>query len=308
METILFIFFAYTLLKSSQYVLKEIQNINKIIGMEEFFLGFIMLALVSNLPDLSIGVYSILKDHGEIGVSDVLGSVVTDILLATGLVFLLTNLKNLGIEVKTLTKMLFATALLPILFLLNIPNFLLSFILFSTFVYFNKSALKFYRTKKRRKYSKLKLDKSFVKSLLILGIATFLTVISSKLVIDYSLQIIRTMNISDVFIGGVAIALSTSLPEISIALHSLNKPKTALGTVTGASLVNLTLVLSVLLLLTPLNIGVELTPLIVFCIFSAGIVYIFIELGFVGRKQGAILLILYLVYVYFIFSGNAPVV
>ena len=308
METFLFIFFAYTLLKSSQYVLKEIRNINKIIGMEEFFLGFIMLALVSNLPDLSIGMYSIFTKHSEIGVSDVLGSVVTDILLATGLVFIFANIKKLGKEVKTLTKMLFATALLPVLFLLSMPNILLSLILFLTFLYFNKSALKVYKMKKQKGRNRLKITGKFAKSLFILGISTFLTIISSKLVVEYALQIINFINVSDVFMGGVAIALSTSLPEISIALHSIKRPKTALGTVTGASLVNLTLVLSILLLFTPLDLGAEIAPLIVFCIFSAGIVYFLIELGFMGRAQGILLLILYLVYVYFIFSGNAPVV
>lgn len=303
-QALLFVGFLYLLFKASEIVVSKAMEINKVLKLGEFVVGFLFLAFVSNLPDISIGIYSVQARHVEIGISDIFGSVVTDILLATGIVFLITKYKFVAKDVRILTKILFATSIIPLLFFLNISNYAISFLLFVTFLYFARTSFQRKITVLPKRTPAIrKLPKSFFKNVAILAAATFVVVVSAKIVTTNALEIIEIVGFSKAFMGGVAIAIGTSLPEISFAIKIKNKPRVALATVMGASLTNLTFVLGLLMIFAKNVVAAELSSLILFCIFAAGVIYFLLETKSFGKKYGAMLLFLYLAYTYIIFSG-----
>jgi cation:H+ antiporter len=119
--------------------------------------------------------------------------------------------------------------------------------------------------------------------------------------------IARSYGVAEFVIGATVIAVGTSVPELATTLLAKlrGRDEIGLGTILGSNIFNGLFIVAVVSLICPIQIhfsqiavALAFGLLVVVCIFPPG-------LGFLGRKRGILLLVLYAVYLVLILQ-NSP--
>ncbi|MEM4662628.1 MAG: calcium/sodium antiporter [Candidatus Diapherotrites archaeon] len=128
---------------------------------------------------------------------------------------------------------------------------------------------------------------------------------ASSLVVKYSVEIAKILNVSELVIGLTIIAIGTSLPETISAVFSAlhDNGDLIVGNVIGANMSNLTIVLGVAVLFSPITINKNLIKRdLTIMIFSSTFTFIVVAIGFFVSWFDAISsLLLFVAYVSFLF-------
>ncbi|OYT42814.1 MAG: hypothetical protein B6U78_00215 [Candidatus Aenigmarchaeota archaeon ex4484_224] len=294
-----FLLSLYFLSHGSKILTESVIKIDKILGFGEFVIGFIFLALVTSLPELSLSLYSILNENESLSIANILGSNILDILLIGGIILIIS--KKIKVEkrdIPLLSKMLFVSSIFPLLLLLKIETQAISSIFLLTFLFFVLISVK--RKISFKIFQKLKTKKAkieFVKNIVLVFIGTFLVVFSAKFLVESSIDLIKIFGLTNSFVGGFLMAFGTSIPELSLALASRKKSGLIFGNIVGSCLINITLVLGIvsffILTINPYSI---ILP-IIFSTFSSFLFYLLIKRKVLGKKEGIFMILIYLIYI-----------
>ena len=129
-------------------------------------------------------------------------------------------------------------------------------------------------------------------------------ILGANFLIDGSVQIAEYYKVSERVIGLSLIAIGTSLPELTTAIIASIKKNhgIALGTVLGANMYNILVLLSLVEIIQPLSIlnniqGIDILVLGV----SSFFLVLFIKNKNITKLNGLILLFIYILYVYSIY-------
>lgn len=76
------------ILMSGRWLVFSAVNISNIMGIPSFFIALTVISIGGAMPDFAVGLKSILKGHSELGIGDILGSVILEFLLFFGVVAL----------------------------------------------------------------------------------------------------------------------------------------------------------------------------------------------------------------------------
>ncbi len=132
---------------------------------------------------------------------------------------------------------------------------------------------------------------------LLIGI--FLALVGAGFLTKGSIEISKSMGISEWLIGATIVAIGTSIPDIAAAYHATRKGMTdlALGAGIGANITSILLTLGVMGLAYPLEFDVaQMLPTIIAMNVLTFILFIFMALGrTLTRRQGAILFSFYII-------------
>ena len=138
--------------------------------------------------------------------------------------------------------------------------------------------------------------------LLIIGLA--LLIFGAELIIRGSVSFGRKLKVSLFAIGVVIVAGGTSLPElITATMASIKKSHgIALGTVLGANMYNILVLLSVVEIIQPTSIVKNIQSVDIFVLgVSSFFLFLFIKDKKITGLEGFILLFIYILYVYSIY-------
>jgi cation:H+ antiporter len=135
------------------------------------------------------------------------------------------------------------------------------------------------------------------------GIATLVT--GGKLVVDGAVNIATRMGISESLIGLTVVAAGTSLPELatSVVAAMRKKPDIAIGNVVGSNIFNIFLILGISTLIRPLPVKAHVNTDIIVLAGGSLLLFFFMFIGkkhHLERRNGIILILLYLTYLAFI--------
>jgi len=136
--------------------------------------------------------------------------------------------------------------------------------------------------------------------LLIAGIV--IVVRGADWLVDGAVQIAEHFGISETIIGLTIVAVGTSLPELATTLSATIRGRRAIavGTLIGSSTLNVTLVLGLALMLgpglVPVERGIAFVELPLMVLASAICIPIFLTGKRIRRKEGALMVGLYLLY------------
>jgi cation:H+ antiporter len=123
----------------------------------------------------------------------------------------------------------------------------------------------------------------------------------SQLLVDGAVVIAQRLGVSDAVIGLTLVAVGTSLPELATAIVAgmRRHSEIALGNVLGSNVFNLLLILGLLALITPFHLAQEMLDLDLWVMIGAVVVLLPVMMtGWrIGRREGAVFLILYGIYV-----------
>jgi cation:H+ antiporter len=293
--------FCIILAASSILPIKGLANISKYFGVREFTTGFMVMAIATTLPELFVGISSALKKIPAMSLGNVIGSNIVNLTMILGIVVLIG--RGIKIESENITKdafYMFLITLLPLVLMIDktlsrIDGGILIFI----FIFY------MHRLSKRRIESNQKENKTkftdLFKNFGYLFFGLIIMLVSAYFIVFYGKALALNLGVPAILIGLILIALGTSLPELAFGIRSaLSQHKElALGDIIGAIIINITLVLGITSLISPIKADFILFLLsIIFMIVISFIFYNFIKADMkLTIREGLALIMLYILFI-----------
>jgi cation:H+ antiporter len=297
-QTIILLLSLAVLATSAKYVVEKAIRLAKFFRISELAAGFILIAVLTSFPELSVAVVSSVAGNNNISLGDVLGSNVTNIAFILGICGFIGFRRKF--EKKEIDNMLLLLliSLIPLLLIvdgeLTYTDGAILFVLFAAFVYFILS--KKIVMNKTERITKIEAAKDFLIFVLSMGIV----IVSAGLAVESAVTVATELGIFQSFIGATIVALGTSLPELAVDVTAVRKGRShlALGDILGSCVTNLTLILGVNTVLNPFLPNMEMVgPLMLFVLITAIVLgYILWRHRTITKRDGLILLGIYLLY------------
>ncbi|MEM2139214.1 MAG: sodium:calcium antiporter [Candidatus Woesearchaeota archaeon] len=311
-DLVIFLIACIILSQSSTFLVKSLAKISSYLRVNEFTIGFILVAVATSLPETFIGIMSAMAKTPQFSIGNVIGANIIDMTLIVGIGALLS--KKIILSSKIIKKdmfMMFFILLIPVFFMFDhyIWNYfginvekgisrIDGFILLIIFIFYIYTLIK-----QETKFSKTisySSQKEVIKNFAIFIISLVLLLTSSNFVIDYAKIIAIELNLNPLLIGLFIISVGTTLPELMFTIKSVfqKHDEMAIGDIVGSVITNSTLVLGMTAIIHPIIVvpSIYLSS-VFFLIFSAFIFLSFSESdNGISWKEG-----LFLIFFYFVF-------
>ncbi len=289
---------------AASYLVRALAFIAQKIGVSEFVIGSVILALSTTLPELTSTIISNLKGVPNLGIGVVIGAFVTNICLIMGLISII---KSQELKEKTESKS-FVFALAPIiLFALLAFNGIISRIeglllvmMFAIYIYylFSQGVL---ISRKKPKFRTMKWHYVMV------PLAVFIIVIAAAILVDTTRFISLSIGVPLAVFGLIFVSIGTTTPELASSLIATFKGEESLavGDLIGACIANILFVVGIVALIKPIHLTFsyfQVPLLIAFLSTFLFLSYVKIHKR-MDRVLGVTLLGIYLVYLTLIWFG-----
>ena len=291
-------------------------NIARYLGMPPLLIGLTIVGMATSAPEILVGVVAALEGKTEIAIGNAIGSNIANIGLVLGLTVIL---MPVTVASQTLKREFFIMLLAIILALglmwdqslshLDAVFLLVGLVaaILSVIVLSKKSAktdplLSEYENELPEKS---KIGKSIF--LFFLGLGLLLA--GAYLLVECAIIVAKHYGLSDLIIGLTIIAIGTSLPELAASITAVKKDEAdiAIGNVIGSNMFNMLAVIGIpgmihatdfdrLVLVRDFPVMIGLSLLMGWMVFIHGS-------GKFDRTEGSVLLLCFIAYQYWLFSG-----
>ncbi len=286
-------------------IVSAVDRLAQKLKLSSFAMSFFVLGILTSIPEISVGINSIIDGDPEIFVGNLIGGTVVLYLLAIPILAVFGN--GIILDHKLTTRNLVFSLLV-----VSAPAFLIIdgkitayggiflILLYLALFYFiekGKGLMEKVKDNIFHHNNHLLKDVSFI----LLGIAVIF--LSSKYLVDMTIYYSEIISISPFIISLLLLALGTNLPELSLAVRAIYQGKTqvALGDYVGSAAAN-TLIFGVMTILNGKDIYVanNFLTTFFFIIFGLGLFFLFSRSKHdISRIEGFILLGVYLLFVFF---------
>jgi cation:H+ antiporter len=303
LKIILYVLSFIVLWYASDLIISSVDKMSKSIKMSRFALSFFILGMLTSMPEIGVGITSIIENDPQIFVGNLLGGVVVIFLFIIPILAIFGN----GIN---LTNRMDPGALFMSLIICVAPSFLVAdrrVGIFEAILMILLYLITFYIV--QRKQNLVESFESAVKkngkhnlvSFLRILIGLVLIFFVSDFIVERTMEFSEILKISPFVISVVVLSIGTNLPELFIAVRSLksNNKDIAFGDYIGSATAN-TLIFGVMVMI---NGGAIIIP----NHFIQRFIFIFIGLVLfyffarsknrLSRKEAVILLLLYLCFI-----------
>lgn len=298
---ILCVVFLFILIKAAGYAIKYSSRLAKTKKIPEFIVSFFIVALISVLPEATISIISAIQGHSRLGLGTLLGSNVTDLTLVLGIVALFSS-NGVKVKSKILRNNLFYLILLMFPLLLGWDGrfsridgailLILGVLFFIKLLHDNKRFHKEYTEAKRESSSK---------SIIFLILSMGVLLMASYFTVEYAVNLANDIKLPVILIGLTIISLGVCLPELIFSLRAVkkNQEDLALGDIFGTVIANATIILGIVILISPFDYNLYNLYVTAVGMFLAGIfVVVFMNSEHtLSKKEGLFLLFFYILYI-----------
>tara|TARA_Y100001960_G_scaffold140284_2_gene148548 strand:+ start:829 stop:1761 length:933 start_codon:yes stop_codon:yes gene_type:complete len=298
----------FILLISANYLIENIVSLAKKINVSNFIIASCTIAFGTTMPELTTSLKSVLADppHSGIAVGNLIGSNIANILLIMGISAIIFPVKIISdklvnLEIQASVVILLFPATIFFFKLDNNISVFVAFLMLLFFIWFFRERMRLEKNNINEKIN-VKQKTFFLLSKTIFCVIGL--ILGANFLIDGSVQIAEYYKVSERVIGLSLIAIGTSLPELTTAIIASIKRNhgIALGTVLGANMYNILVLLSLVEIIQPLSIlnniqGIDILVLGV----SSFFLVLFIKNKNITKLNGLILLFIYILYVYSIY-------
>lgn len=307
-NAVLFLFGLGLLLAGGELLVRGCSNLARSVGISPIVIGFTVVAFGTSSPEFLVCLTAAAKGSSDIAIGNIVGSNISNIGLILGITAVVypVMVNNRIFRVELPIMVLLSFALIGFSYKLELDRVegLVMFLCLPAFLYFS------YRKSKADRLvdvngSDVPADNiERLKSLFIIILGLAGLIYGSNLLVDKSVLFARSMGVSELVIGITAVAVGTSLPELSAALVAAVKKEHDLivGNIIGSNIFNLG-ILGLVSVIQPVAVNGEMfnTEFPFFLLFTLLIIP-FMRLGFrISRWEGLILIILYTAFVYLLF-------
>jgi cation:H+ antiporter len=302
--------------KASDLTINNSVKVSDITGFGKTTVGFILVGFSTSLPELSVSIFAIVSQQSiGVAIGNVLGSNIADIALILGACFLLVALKHprnenfyltmAKEEIGSLYFGLFIASIIPLALLyIGYASQFIGVILLTIFVFY---MVDLSRVKRLRDEGALGAERIRLrKYALLASIGAAGVVASAFFIIESASFIAASMGVPPVVIGATVVAFGTSIPELATSINSVKKGhlNLALGNIVGSCFINITCILGVSLLASPLRINMAtFSNLALFSLITNLFLWYFLSSEKLSWREGALLLVLYAAFLVISFSG-----
>lgn len=299
------------LIKGADYFVEGSAGVARKYKVPGFIIGLTIVALGTSAPELAVSVAAALKGNNDIAISNVIGSNLFNLLVVCGVCALI---QTLPIKESILKREFPFSIFITILLLFFSADYLLHgkkainqigridgiilLVLFGLFMAFMIwSAMKERENVPDEEEENLLPMYKYIFFILLGGVAI---VLGGDLVVDNASAIASHFGLSDVLIGLTIVAFGTSLPELVTSVVAARKGEVdmALGNVIGSNIFNVLWILGLSATIHPIK-HVDMVSIVdmIYLSVVSIITWVLARTGKkIGRIEGAIMLLLYLVY------------
>ena len=288
------------LIKSADWFTGSIEKIGLSLGIPAFLIGVTLVSVGTSLPELSTSLVSTISGQTSIVAANVVGSNLFNIAIAIGIPTIVAggmlfkrNLINLDIPLLAAITALGALIIYDgSVTRLEGALLCIGYVIYLIYtIHERKDSAK---NEDKADRPKMTLKTALVAILGLIGV-----MIGSKYVVDSVLNISTILNLPPSILSLTAIALGTSLPEVVVAITAARKKQyeIAIGGIIGSNVFNMTAVLGIPAIITPLlvdpvTIGLALPFLVVVTLLYA--------LSGISKKihvwEGALFVLIYVLF------------
>jgi len=305
----------FVLIKSADLTLEALKSLTRKLHAKAFVVSAIILAIATSLPELFVGITSALEGSSNLSLGNILGANIANLSLVVGLSAMVSG--GVFIHEKIVSKEILLAAgagALPIfLFLDGTLSRVDGIILLAVYLAYATSFFKvrfleigkhhlrgryFLRFVRHLEEVEQKADKTL--GHLFVGIAALL--FSANFIVKIAREFAEVSGIPIFVVGVVLLSLGTTLPEVVVSMESLKKgqPGVFFGNILGSLIVNSTLILGIVAVISPVRDGDlknYLTTLIAFVIIFF-LFWLFTRTKLrLERWEAGVLLAIYIVFV-----------
>lgn len=302
------------LIKGADLLVEGATSIGKKLNISSLVIGLTIVSFGTSLPELLVNLIASFNDSPDIGVGNVLGSNVANILLILGISALINPLpitKNTYfIEVPfSLTATLLVGFLANAALFGKTNDFVISrydgFVLLFFFVLFMGYVYIVSKQRKSEFADEEFKEMSMTKSIILIVIGMVGLYFGGQWVVDGAIVMARSFGMSETFIGLTVIAVGTSLPELVTSAVAAFKKDTdiAVGNVVGSNIFNLLWILGLSSALKPIPYDVISNSDIFMIIASSTALILAVVIGkrpVISRWEGFFFLVAYIWYITFL--------
>jgi len=291
------------------------------LGLSLFTIGLTVVAFGTSLPELVVNVQAGIQNKGSLAMGNILGSNISNVLLAIGISACFVNLPaDKRFVYKDLLAGFAAILLLfvltffqehaiasPAAVFLSRRHGIILLILFAAYMYITLRYDRAGLIADARKSTAVAAALSPFKSVVCICCGLAGLIIGGRWIVAGALALTKIFGLSEGFIGLTVIAIGTSLPEIATSAVAAYKKQTdlAVANIFGSNIFNILFILGVSAVLRPVGFDVILYQDMIINIGICLIVYLFTFTGkryVLDRWEGRVLVLLYPIYLIYLFK------
>lgn len=309
MEYILLVIGFVLLVKGADFFVEGSSSVAKLLRVPTVIIGLTIVAFGTSAPEMAVSISASLAGSNDIAVGNVIGSNIFNLLMVVGVCGLILPMK---IDKSILYgDFLFTIAAAVVMLLLFAFDCTLSrwngLVLLAMFAYFMFKTVKNTLASRAAggpaaEEEEIKVLSPFLSVVFILG-GLAAIVIGGNLVVDSASAIAISFGMTETLVGLTIVAFGTSLPELvtSIVASKKGENELALGNVIGSNLFNILFVLAASCTISPMKVDRLSIFDGIFLIISSIVTWILAKRGYeIDRKDGAIMVALYVAYAVYI--------
>lgn len=296
------------LIKGASLATRYALLISKSFNLSKYIVGFLVVAVISILPETFISINSALRGFPELGLGTLFGSNVADLTLVFAIAIWVSR-RDINIKNNVLQNNLFYPFILLFPIILGLDgNFSrvegVLLILFGAMFYF--LSLKNEVDKSKQKpVSKKDVFKNSILLILSMG----LLLLGSNFAVTSGVFLAEALNMNTILVGILVIGLGTTMPELFFAIKSMKSKhdSLAVGDILGTVLADATIVVGLLALIHPFSFP-EKTIYITggFMVIASFVLFYFMKTGkSISKKESILLFLFWIIFVIVEFFINS---
>lgn len=300
MDFVIFIAAMSALIYGADFIIKESERIALHFNISQFVIGATLVAFGTSLPEMAASMMASSQGKSEMAVANVVGSVIFNITLVLGIVFLISKKMH---PKRNLFAQDSAWVVVPLVFFFimvqdgvigRVDGFLYLLLMVSYIVFLFSDSKDDLESSVDKDLSKEKF--AWGKTIILLIVGFILTIGGASFVIESGTSIARVFGISEWIIGIFLISLGTSLPELVVSIVAVKKgnAEMSIGNIIGSNVANFSMVLGGASLINPLTVDLVSTKFDMLIMIAASITLLFILANKLYNKAGAIFLLIIL--------------
>ncbi len=300
MDFIIFIAAMTALIYGADFIIKESERIALHFNISHFVIGATLVAFGTSLPEMAASMVASSHDKSDMAVANVVGSVIFNITLVLGAVFVIAKSMKPNRDLFALDS---AWVVVPVvIFFIMIQDGQIGRIDGMLYLLLMVSYLVFLFTSSKDDLEgeiddDLASEKfNWAKTAVLLIIGFTLTIGGANFVIESGTNIARDFGVSEWLIGIFLISLGTSLPELVVSLVAVKKgnAEMSIGNIIGSNVANFSMVLGAASLVNPLSVDLIATKFDMMIMAAASITLVFVLANKIYNKAGGIFLLIIL--------------
>ncbi|XRO75611.1 calcium/sodium antiporter [Methanocaldococcus sp. 28A] len=269
------------------------ERIAKYFNVSNFVIGATVMAIGTSLPEILTSAYASYMHAPGISIGNAIGSCICNIGLVLGISAIISPI----IVDRNLKKNVFVYFLFVLFtFIIGFDGFswIDGIILLILFAIYLRWIINNGNVEKTNKEDEKKYNLSLAFSLVLLIIGLLGVLVGAELFVDGAKKIASALNVSDKVIGFTLVAFGTSVPElmVSLAAAKRNLGGRVLGNVVGSNMADIgggLAIGSLFIYLPPENVQMSILLIMSF------LLYLFARYSKIGRWQGILFIILYII-------------